>query len=71
MIFNALVIDQAETQQQVALRQLSKQDLPTGEVLVRIAYSTLNYKDALAITGASPIVRQYPMVPGIDFSGVV
>ncbi|WP_269902139.1 acrylyl-CoA reductase (NADPH) [Paenalcaligenes faecalis] len=70
-MFNALVIDQVETQQQVALRQLSKQDLPAGEVLVRIAYSTLNYKDALAITGASPIVRQYPMVPGIDFSGVV
>lgn len=70
-MFNALVIDQVETQQQVALRQLSMQDLPAGEVLVRIAYSTLNYKDALAITGASPIVRQYPMVPGIDFSGVV
>lgn len=70
-MFNALVIDQVEGKQQVALQQKAITDLPTSEVLVRVAYSTLNYKDALAITGASPIVRQYPMVPGIDFSGVV
>jgi len=70
-LFNALVIDQVDGKQQVALQQKAIADLPTSEVLVRVAYSTLNYKDALAITGASPIVRQYPMVPGIDFSGVV
>ncbi|HHU94254.1 MAG TPA: oxidoreductase [Alcaligenaceae bacterium] len=70
-MFNALVIDQVDGKQQVALQQKAIADLPTSEVLVRVAYSTLNYKDALAITGASPIVRQYPMVPGIDFSGVV
>lgn len=70
-MFNALVIDQVDGTQQVALQQKAIADLPTSEVLVRVAYSTLNYKDALAITGASPIVRQYPMVPGIDFSGVV
>lgn len=70
-MFNALVIDQVDGKQQVALQQKTIADLPTSEVLVRVAYSTLNYKDALAITGASPIVRQYPMVPGIDFSGVV
>lgn len=70
-MFNALVIDQIEGQQQVRQQQLTQQQLPEGEVLVRVAFSTLNYKDALAITGASPIVRSYPMVPGIDFSGVV
>ncbi|MEO5661068.1 MAG: MDR family oxidoreductase, partial [Polaromonas sp.] len=45
--------------------------LPEGEVLVDVAYSTLNYKDALAITGKSPVVRKFPMVPGIDFAGTV
>lgn len=70
-MFNALVIEQIEGKQQVRQQLLTQQQLPVGDVLVRIAYSTLNYKDALAITGASPIVRSYPMVPGIDFSGVV
>ena len=51
--------------------QITTADLPEGEVLVDIAFSTLNYKDALAITGASPVVRSFPMVPGIDFAGVV
>ena len=45
--------------------------MPPGEVAVRIDYSTLNYKDALAITGHGPVVRQFPMVPGIDFAGTV
>ena len=45
--------------------------LPAGDVNVRIEYSTLNYKDALAITGKAPVVRQFPMVPGIDFAGTV
>ncbi|WP_068299893.1 MDR family oxidoreductase [Pararhodobacter sp. CCB-MM2] len=51
--------------------QITTADLPEGEVLVDVAYTTLNYKDALAITGASPVVRSFPMVPGIDFAGVV
>ena len=46
-------------------------DLPEGEVLVKINYSTLNYKDSLAITSSSPIIRNFPMIPGIDFSGIV
>jgi acrylyl-CoA reductase (NADPH) len=50
---------------------LGNDDLPPGSVVVRIAYSTLNYKDALAITGRSPVVRKFPMVPGIDFAGTV
>ena len=70
-MFKALVINKENDQQQVSMQQLSPDQLPEANVLVRVAYTTLNYKDALAITGASPIVRQYPMVPGIDFSGVV
>ncbi len=46
-------------------------ELPEGDVLVDVAYSTLNYKDALAITGRAPVVRRFPMVPGIDFTGIV
>lgn len=67
----AVVIDKTEDQQTVALRDVSAADLPEGDVLVDVAYSTLNYKDALAITGASPVVRSFPMVPGIDFAGEV
>lgn len=70
-MFNALIIEKSQDSQQVQWRQMDLTQLPQDEVLVRVAYSTLNYKDALAITGALPIVRQYPMVPGIDFSGVV
>lgn len=50
---------------------LSIDDLPEGEVLVKIEYSSLNYKDGLAVTGASPVVRSFPMIPGIDFVGTV
>ncbi|MEO8100228.1 MAG: MDR family oxidoreductase [Acidobacteriota bacterium] len=50
---------------------LDRQELPPGEVLVRIAYSSLNYKDGLAVTGRPGVIRNYPMVPGIDFAGTV
>ncbi|WP_281283014.1 MDR family oxidoreductase [Verticiella sediminum] len=53
------------------LRTLTPDALPEGEVLVKVSHSTLNYKDALAITGSSPVVRSFPMVPGIDFVGTV
>lgn len=51
--------------------QLDQGDLPKADVLVDVEYSTLNYKDALAITNSGPVVRSYPMVPGIDFVGTV
>src|SRR5207253_8047307 len=51
--------------------EIDEKALPAGDVVVRIEHSTINYKDALAIGNASPIVRQWPMVPGIDFAGVV
>lgn len=70
-MFRALVIDKQDDQQQVAFKSLSTSDLPETDVLVKVAYSTLNYKDALAVTNSAPIVRQYPMVPGIDFAGIV
>lgn len=50
---------------------MSDDDLPEGEVLVAVEYSTVNYKDGLAITGSSPIVRSWPMVPGVDLAGIV
>ncbi len=56
---------------QATLTQLDDSTLPQGDVLVRVEASTLNYKDALAITGKSPVVRNFPMVPGIDLAGTV
>ena len=70
-MFDAILIDKTEDTQTVTLSDISPDKLPEGDVLVDVAFSTLNYKDALAITGASPVVRSFPMVPGIDFSGVV
>ena len=70
-MLNALLIEKEQQGQQVRLQALTPDQLPQDEVLIRVAYSTLNYKDALAITGKASIVRHYPMVPGIDLSGVV
>lgn len=70
-MFKGLLIDKQDGQQSAALQVLSESALPEGEVTVRVAYSSLNYKDALAITGRSPVVRRFPMVPGIDFAGTV
>ncbi|MGD9860205.1 MAG: MDR family oxidoreductase [Marinobacterium sp.] len=70
-MFKAIVLDKAEDQQTVAFKELDDAQLPEGDVTVRVAYSTMNYKDALALTGSAPIAKSYPMVPGIDFAGVV
>lgn len=70
-MFKALLIEKDEGGQRVALTELDEARLPEGDVTVRVACSTLNYKDALAITGKGPVVRRFPMVPGIDFAGVV
>lgn len=70
-MFNAIVIDKAEAGQTVTLQQLDESALPEGEVTIDVAYSTLNFKDGLAITGSSPVVRKFPMVPGIDLAGTV
>ena len=70
-MFNALIARQTEAGQSVALETLELKDLPDNDVLVRVDYSTINYKDGLALTGAAPIIRSYPLVPGIDLAGVV
>lgn len=70
-MFRALLIDKSEAGYGCTLTELPDERLPAGEVTVRISHSTLNYKDALAITGRSPVVRQFPMVPGIDLAGTV
>lgn len=69
-MFNALVIDKTPDYR-ASLQQLDSSRLPAAEVVVDVAYSTLNYKDALAITGKAPVVRDFPMVPGIDLAGTV
>ncbi len=70
-MFKAILIDKTGDAQSVSLQDIGEDRLPEGDVLVDVAFSTLNYKDALAITGAGPVVRSFPMVPGIDFSGIV
>lgn len=69
--FRALVLDERDGQVTSSIKTLSRDALPEGDVLVRVAYSGLNYKDGLALAGKNKVVRFYPMIPGIDFSGVV
>jgi acrylyl-CoA reductase (NADPH) len=71
-MFRAVVISQDENKQQsVAIEQLEESQLPEGDVVVDVHYSTLNYKDGLAITGKGRVVRSFPMIPGIDLVGKV
>lgn len=70
-MFRAILIDKDDTGYRARLQALDEAQLPAGDVRVRVSHSTLNYKDALAITGKGPVVRQFPMVPGIDLAGVV
>lgn len=69
--FNALILRHFGGVQTAQIERLSRSDLPLGDVLVDIKYSSLNYKDALAVTGKGKIVRAFPMVPGVDFAGTV
>ncbi|MFJ3463467.1 MDR family oxidoreductase [Achromobacter spanius] len=70
-MFNGILIEKDDAGHRAAVKQFEQADLPQSGVLVKVDYSTLNYKDALAITGKGPIVRSFPMVPGIDFAGIV
>jgi acrylyl-CoA reductase (NADPH) len=69
--FKAIVIEKADSGQKVALTAFDDANLMDGDVTVRVEWSTVNYKDGLAITGKSPVVRRFPMIPGIDFAGTV
>jgi acrylyl-CoA reductase (NADPH) len=70
-MFRGLVVTKGESGQRAELREIDEADLPQGDVQVAVEWSTLNYKDALALTGRSPVVRTFPMVPGIDLAGTV
>jgi len=69
--FTALVVDRLEDKHCVEIRDFAQADLMDGDVTVTVKHSTVNYKDGLAITGKAPIVRRFPLIPGIDFSGRV
>src|ERR1700692_807142 len=69
--FQALLVTQTDGKFDASMQKLQPEALPPGEVLIRVAYSSLNYKDGLAVTGKPGVIRSYPMVPGIDLAGVV
>ena len=69
--FRAIRIDKAEKGTAAALTQFDEAELMEGDVTVRVEWSTLNYKDGLALTGRAPVVRRFPMIAGIDFAGAV
>jgi acrylyl-CoA reductase (NADPH) len=69
--FKALVVNKQENDFTVKLQELSLSDLPVGEVVIRVQYSSVNYKDSLASIPEGNVVKSYPMIPGIDLAGVV
>jgi acrylyl-CoA reductase (NADPH) len=69
--FKAIVIEKTEAGQSVALTDFDEASLMDGDVTVRVEWSTVNYKDGLAVTGRAPIVRRWPMIPGVDLAGTV
>jgi acrylyl-CoA reductase (NADPH) len=69
--FNAIVIEKSDAGQSVGMKSFDEADLMDGDVTVRVTHSTVNYKDGLALTGKAPVVRRFPMIPGVDFAGVV
>jgi len=71
MSFRAIVITKTDAGQSVALTNIDDKDLMEGDVTVRVTASSVNYKDGLAITGKAPVVRRFPMIPGIDSAGTV
>ena len=69
--FKAIVVDKTEAGQTVGLRDFDDKDLMDGDVTVGVEWSTVNYKDGLAVTGKSPVVRRFPMIAGVDLAGTV
>ncbi|MCU7811907.1 MAG: alcohol dehydrogenase catalytic domain-containing protein, partial [Candidatus Thiodiazotropha sp. (ex Notomyrtea botanica)] len=69
--FPAYLISKTENGQSADLCTITTDDLMEGDVTVKVEYSALNYKDGLALTGKAPVVRRFPLVPGIDFAGEV
>ena len=69
--FKAIVVEKSEGGQKVGLADFDEANLMDGDVTVHVEWSTVNYKDGLALTGKAPVVRRFPMIPGIDFAGTV
>ena len=69
--FKALLVSKTETGQSAAITEMDESQLMAGDVTIRVSHSSLNYKDGLAVTGKGPIIRQFPMIPGVDFAGIV
>jgi acrylyl-CoA reductase (NADPH) len=70
-MFKAILITQTDTTREVKLTEIDEAELPEGDVTFRVEWSTLNYKDGLAVTGKAPVVRRFPMIAGIDGAGTV
>lgn len=70
-MFKCILIEKDDAGYRASLTDIDEKELPEGDVTVQVSHSTLNYKDALAITGKGPVVRKFPMVPGIDLVGTV
>lgn len=66
-----ILVESGDTGSHARVATIEEAQMPAGDIVVKIAHSSLNYKDALAITGKAPVVRSFPMVPGIDFAGVI
>jgi acrylyl-CoA reductase (NADPH) len=69
--FKAIVVEKGEGGQKAGLADFDEANLMDGDVTVRVEWSTVNYKDGLALTGKAPVIRRFPMIPGIDFAGTV
>lgn len=70
-MFKGLVVEKDDSGYRTTLQSIDESQLPEGDVIVQVAWSTLNYKDGLAITGKGPVVRKFPLTPGIDMAGTV
>src|SRR3954447_5667777 len=69
--FRGLLLTQEDGKTVANFQDLQTDALPAGDVLIRVAYSSLNYKDGLAVSGKPGVIRTYPMVPGVDLAGTV
>jgi acrylyl-CoA reductase (NADPH) len=69
--FKAVLIEKTDNGSTASVAELDESALMDGDVTVRVEYSCVNYKDGLAVTGLAPVVRRWPMIPGIDLAGTV
>lgn len=70
-MFHGILIEKDEQNYQTSIKSIDEATLPEGDVTINVSHSTINYKDALAITGKAPVVRKFPMIPGIDLVGTI